>query len=295
MTDQTTVEALRSIGAVISPDNARATQAVYAPQHQLAPFDDVLVERDLGYGPHLRNVLDTFRPAAGADVGEAPRAVVVFVHGGNFVAGDKHVPGSPFYDNVGVWAVRHGFVGITVTYRLAPEFRHPSGIEDLGAVVAWIRGHAGALGADPDRIVLVGASAGAVHVASWLAEQERGQAPIAGAVLLSGLYDLRDVPREPVLNTYYGSVEQIADVSPLPRLAGTDVPLMVAITELDPPGHHRQFLGLAEAVLDGQGTLPRLLYLAGHNHFSEVLHLGTADQTLGRELEAFIGGLGKRG
>jgi acetyl esterase/lipase len=293
--DPTTAAALRRIGAVISPDNARATAAVYAPQHPAQPADDVVVDRDSAYGPHPRNLLDTFRPAQSAADGERRRPVLVFVHGGNFVAGDKHTPGSPFYDNVGVWAARQGFVGITVTYRLAPGSQYPSALEDLSGVVDWIRTHADSLGADPDAVVLMGASAGAVHVATWLAAQEPDQAPVAGAVLLSGLYDLRGLPREPVLNTYYGPVEDLAEVSPLPRLAGTGVPLMVTVTELDPPGHHRQFLDLAQAVLARQGTLPRLLYLPGHNHFSEVLHLGTTDHALGRELRAFVESLGKDG
>jgi fermentation-respiration switch protein FrsA (DUF1100 family) len=118
---------------------------------------------------------------------------------------------------------------------------------------------------------------------------------VAGTVLLSGLYDLRDLPREPVLNTYYGPVEDIAAVSPLPRLASTTVPLMAVVSELDPSGHHRQFLGLAQAVLDRHATLPQLLYLPGHNHFSEVLHLGTADETLGSQLQFFIDSVGKDG
>ena len=45
----------------------------------------------------------------------------MFVHGGGFVAGDKHTPGTPRYELVGAWAARHGWVGVTMTHRLAPE------------------------------------------------------------------------------------------------------------------------------------------------------------------------------
>jgi acetyl esterase/lipase len=41
-----------------------------------------------------------------------PAPVFLFVHGGGFVGGDKHVPGTPMYDHIGAWAVRHGWVGL---------------------------------------------------------------------------------------------------------------------------------------------------------------------------------------
>lgn len=282
MIDAQTAARLRVIGDVIAPDRARATDELYAPRHPATAPQDVLVGRDLSYGDHPRNRLDTFRPATAP---AEPMPVLVFVHGGNFVAGDKHAEGSPFYDNVGTWAARHGMVGITINYRLAPQFQYPTALDDLAGVVGWVRANAADLGADPEHIVLMGASAGAVHVASYLAERSGG---VAGAVLLSGLYDLAGLPREPVLNAYYGPVGDIATVSPLPRLAGTSVPLMVVVSELDPPGHQNQYVQLCQAVLSRQGRLPRMCYLAGHNHFSEVLHLGTDDDALGVELEHFV-------
>ncbi len=41
--------------------------------------------------------------------------MVVFVHGGGFVQGDKGAADAPFYNNFGAWAVRAGFVGVTMT------------------------------------------------------------------------------------------------------------------------------------------------------------------------------------
>ena len=49
------------------------------------------------------------------------------VHGGGFVRGDKYQPGTPAYDLVGAWAVRHGWVGVNMTYRYAPEVQWPAG------------------------------------------------------------------------------------------------------------------------------------------------------------------------
>ncbi len=108
----------------------------------------------------------------------AARPVLVFIHGGGFSRGAKHAPGSPFYDNVGLWAADHGLLGVTINYRLAPQFQWPSGIEDLTLVVAWLKSHASEYGGDPDKIFLWGHSAGAAHVGDFVAQQVTGAADL---------------------------------------------------------------------------------------------------------------------
>jgi acetyl esterase/lipase len=120
-------------------------------------------------------------PAPGAGAGpRAPRPVLVFIHGGGFSRGAKHAPGSPFYDNVALWAVDHGLVGVTINYRLAPQYPWPSGIEDLTQVVAWLKSHIAEYGGDPNKIFLWGHSAGAAHVGDYVAHQATG-APVLPA------------------------------------------------------------------------------------------------------------------
>ena len=67
------------------------------------------------------------------------KPVLLFVHGGGFIAGDKHTEGSPFYSNIGAWAVKNGFTGVNMTYRLAPANPWPAGIEDIRAAVEFIQ------------------------------------------------------------------------------------------------------------------------------------------------------------
>lgn len=288
--DKQTAAKIRNIGNVIAPDRAMATESVYACLHEPALMGDVVVDRDFPYGDHPRHRLDVFSPKAGSTV---PLPVLVFVHGGNFVAGDKHSHGSPFYDNVGAWAVRHGFIGVTLSYRLAPEAQYPSGNDDVNAAVEWLRRNISTMSGDPDHIVLMGASAGAVHVASCIAAADSDESPVAGVILLSGLYDLATVTQRTVLDVYYGPDRELSTVSPLSGLVHSTVPIMMVVAEMDPAEHQRQFLVLAGALLEHNGQLPRMVYLAGHNHFSEVLHLGTDDEMLGTELVSFIAGLGK--
>jgi triacylglycerol lipase len=116
---------LREIGAKI--DGAKTT-ALYAPLFKEATFDDLTVKRDVAYGPHERHRVDIFTSASGSRADKRP--VLVFIHGGGFSRGAKSAPNSPYFDNIGAWAARQGFVGVTLNYRLAPQFQYPAGAED---------------------------------------------------------------------------------------------------------------------------------------------------------------------
>lgn len=101
-----------------------------------------------------------------------PRPVMVFVHGGGFVAGSGR---APLYD--GTAFARDGVVLITVNYRLGiPGFLHlpdapdNRGMLDVLAALHWIRGNATAFGGDPENVTLFGQSAGAVIVGGVLAD-----------------------------------------------------------------------------------------------------------------------------
>jgi triacylglycerol lipase len=143
---------LIEIGRTVDPPK---TAALYAPLQQKEPYADVKVERDIKYGPADRNLLDAFTPEA-ASTG---RPVLIFIHGGGFTTGNKRSNFSnAFYDNIMLWAVKNGFVGVNMTYRLAPASPWPAGAEDVGAAVQWVADNIGARGGDGARIFLMGHS-----------------------------------------------------------------------------------------------------------------------------------------
>ena len=113
--------------------------------------------RDLAYGADARNRLDVFRKA---DTQGAP--VLVFVHGGGFVMGDKRTGARRRSTTTSAtFAALQGWVGVTMTYRLAPAHQFPAGPEDLAAAVALAASaNVAQYGGDPDKIVLSGQSAG---------------------------------------------------------------------------------------------------------------------------------------
>jgi triacylglycerol lipase len=217
--------------------------------------------------------------------------VVVFVHGGGFVGGDKNRPGSLYHDNVAVWAVRRNLVGVTMTHRLAPEFGWPAGAEDVAAALGWVHTNIGAHGGALDRVHLMGTSSGAVHAASFLARPEfhTPDGPgVASASLLSGAYDLPSFDHDR-LRPYFGAdPRRYAELSPLRGLVESPVPILYVVAEFDPPAAQQQAAALVTAHTRCHGRWPAILRLAGHNHFTVTAHLNTPDDELGRHLLAEI-------
>jgi acetyl esterase/lipase len=112
---------------------------------------------DLPYGPHERQTLDFW--AAG---GEGARPLVVIIHGGGWINGDKRLkrpPLAPFLDR--------GVSVAAINYRLAPLDPLPAPVHDAARAIQFLRWKAGALGIDPGRIGLTGTSAGAC-TSMWL-------------------------------------------------------------------------------------------------------------------------------
>src|SRR5579863_2541040 len=236
---------LAELGRVIDPE---ATARLYAPLQPTEPYFGVRIERDLKYGPAARNLLDIFMPQNVT----SGRPVLVFVHGGAFIGGNKRrTPDSPFYDNIMLWAVKNGFIGVNITYRLAPQFPWPAGVEDVAAAVQWVNEKIGERGGDPARIYLMGHSAGAIHVASYVSHPEFSKVKnggLKGAIMVSGIYDLtRRSPNEPERSYFGNDPSRYASESSLPGLLKTEIPLMAVSSELDPPVFVGQLEELKEA------------------------------------------------
>jgi len=160
-----------------------------------APANDSALQETLDVcyfdGPGAQT-LDVFAPK-----GAANRPVVLFVHGGAWMSGDKNFFG--LYRSVGRFFARHGAVAVCVNYRLSPRVKHPEHVKDAARAFAWARAHAGDYGGDRDRILLCGHSAGG-HMVSLLATDEsylnnpvlkltaEDRAAIKGVMAVSGVY-----------------------------------------------------------------------------------------------------------
>ena len=117
--------------------------------------------------------------------GEGPFPVAILVHGGGWGGGDKaivHVPPTaPFTDAKFTW--------ISIDYRLAPKHRWPACIDDVRTAIRWVKEHAAEFKGDPNRIVLVGYSAGG-HLAAYATATADDSTRVQGLVLFAGPTDL---------------------------------------------------------------------------------------------------------
>lgn len=287
---------LRAIGDTFNMETIGATRALLEPQALQPQSVAAAVERDLAYGNDPRHRLDVFHEPAGA--GSDLRPVVVFVHGGGFAMGDKGGADAPFYNNFGAWAVREGFIGVTMTYRHAPAHAWPAGALDVAQAVAWLRANSAQYMGGGSCIVLVGQSAGAAHVAGYLAGHggATGAAPVvAAAVLMSGIYEPDMFERNPMHEVYFGTDrETYPDRSAVLALAATAVPCLFTISEFDPPQFQRQLAAVFAARTAMSGRCPEVQYLAGHNHVSPAMHLGAQSDVVGVRLAGYVRRIARR-
>ncbi len=272
-------DAIAALGTDLGPDILGQCRALFdAEQVALAAVVPVS-QADIAYGPDIRHRLDLYAPP-----GNAPAPILVFVHGGGFLKGDKGSADAWPNANVGRMAAQAGFLGVVINYRLAPDHGWPAGAEDVAAVVGWLKDNAAAHGGDADRIVLMGTSAGAVHVAGYL--KLAGSDAVRAAVLLSGLYGYTPLDQRDTL--YYGDPALYPERMPLEAVAATKRPLLIACAEFDPPRFQAEFLALLQDRLARHGAMPRAFIQSGHNHYSMAMHLGTADRRLADEICAFV-------
>jgi acetyl esterase/lipase len=280
---------LREFGDAFTPEVIGENLKLFAALHEGEPFADVEITCDLCYGDDERHRLNVFQAKGTA---KAARPVLVFVHGGGFIGGDKSMPGMPFYDNLGVWGARHGLVGVNITHRLAPKHPWPAGSEDIATALQWMRQNISAHGGDRQQIFLMGQSAGAAHVAQFLAHarfDSADRSALAGAILVSGLYDTDTMDKNPLFKAYFGEDASLyRERSALPGLAESSVPLLVTLAEFDPLDFKRQYVELLRACLEKKRGLPRLAWLAGHGHLSGILAVNTEHDFLGDRILEFV-------
>jgi len=117
--------------------------------------------RNISYGPHgTWNLLDVYYP----DGTDRPLPTIVSIHGGGYVYGSKEI-----YRRYGMDMARRGFAFINFNYRLAPKWKFPAPLADTNAVLEWVRMNAHRYHLDPERILLLGDSAGAQLTSQYAA------------------------------------------------------------------------------------------------------------------------------
>src|SRR5258705_8797438 len=253
----------------------------------------VSFSRNLSYGETDLHVLDV----ATHDVREmSPRPVLLFVAGESF-AGDNGAPdvAGPMQDQAMCFAARHGMVGVKVNYRPAAANPWPAGAQDVAAAISWVRQNIDLFGGSPDEIVAIGYSAGAFHVASFLAHpklQERDLG-VAGGILVSGIYR-SSADADATEKSYFGAdASKYDERSVFPGILNIQTPVLLAWSALDSPRLVAQGEKLKELLCNSATHCPQTIVLSSRASIASVFggdasggSLTEATLELVREIEA---------
>jgi acetyl esterase len=208
---------------------ARANMAMGAqlgaPPAEVGSIDDSHVDVEGG-----KIAIRIYTPARVTTPGPLP--AILQYHGGGFVLGnlDTHESIARFY------CARAGAVVVSVDYRLAPEHRFPTQVNDSFAALKWVAAHAGNLGVDPARIAVAGDSAGGnLATVMCLLAKARGGPRIACQALVYPVTDFRPGTQY-ASHAEFGVAAQVADSTASPIVA--DVaglpPAVIATAGCDP-------------------------------------------------------------
>jgi len=224
----------------------RAVQSSNASRQSRTPAS-IEVKSDLAYAgtDNLRQKLDLFFPKKRAI--KKPLPLVAFIHGGGWRNGNKRSG----LHRVATFVESGDFVGASIGYRLSSEAIWPAQIHDCKAAIRWLRAHADEFGFDPDRIAVMGSSAGG-HLVAMLGtsgdvkklEGDLGKHQDVSS-RVNCVIDEFGPTNFLTMNDFPGKMDHLAKDSPESKLLGrqiTEVPELVReaspithVTKDDPP------------------------------------------------------------
>lgn len=238
--------------------------------------------------------LDLYLPS-----GPGPHPVVVFVHGGGWRLGDRQQLGGS-YIKLGRRMAAQGLLAVVISYRLAPEFKHPAQVRDVSRALAWTIAHASEYGGDPQRLFAMGHSAGAHLVAlaatdpRWLGEVGQSPVQLKGVIGVSGPYDIENLGR----STLFGGLPMIIpafgrdsavwrDAMPANHLKSPTPPFLLAWADGDPEVVRRHGQRFADALKRARRDVV-VFESTFDDHFSVITDFAGALNPLAEQVMKFI-------
>jgi arylformamidase len=252
-----------AVGPIIQAWGARTADAKAARADCLSA--------DIAYGPKPRQKLDLFRTASN----EAP--LFVFIHGGFWQAVSKDESGfvAP------AWIDRGAHVAV-LDYTLAPEATLPQIVAEVRQGLAFLAKQGPSLGISPRRTVVAGHSAGG-HLAamSQIAADDAPPVPVAGLVLVSGVFELEPIRQSYVNDAVRMTTADAAALSPVRHKPAAPVPLIVVVGENEPVAFQEQSRLMAWT-WRAHGCAVEPMLIPTRTHFDILDDLGTPQSALGQ-------------
>jgi acetyl esterase/lipase len=211
----------------------------------------------------------------------------VSVHGGRWRAGNRTDASSI---KVVPWA-EFGFFAMSIDYRLVGGSPAPAPYLDMRCAIRWLHAHAGDYGVDPDRVYVIGQSAGG-HMVSLAATLGDGAYPKVGgwdsarsdvraAISVAGAYDLNTLSWGNLWTPTSGNVEDLRrEASPMTHVSSATKPMLVIHSDDDRSVPVQQAVDFVEK-LKAAGVTHHFV------HYSDRGHMGITDEVV-KEARAFI-------
>lgn len=214
---------------------------------------------DQPYGNGPRQTLDIWVPENAQASDKLP--VIVFFYGGGWDSGEREN-----YGFAGRALAQKGFVVVIPDYRLVPKAHWPDFLEDSAKAVAWTHLHISGLAGDPDRIALMGHSAGAYNAVmlaldpTWLRSARSDPSIIRGVAGLAGPYDFLPMEKGGSADKAMGKVKPAERTQPIAYSRGDAPPLWLATGDEDTTVRPRNSQNLAAAIEKAGGSAALRIY-----------------------------------
>ena len=235
----------------------------------LTPIGSYNKTADLTYGPLARNQLDVYTPT---DL-HGPAPVVLFFYGGSWNSGARQD-----YRFVGEALASRGIVTVVADYRLYPQVRYPEFLQDAARAAAWTRQQISSYGGDPQRIFLMGHSAGAYNAAmlalddSLLAQVHLAPDSLRGWIGLAGPYDFLPVTN-PVARPVFFYPDSPPDSQPINHVSASAPPALLLASLDDPTVNPQRNTGGLAKKLRASGVAVDEEYFERTDHVTLVAAL----------------------
>jgi acetyl esterase/lipase len=236
--------------------------------------------------PEKKDRLDIYTPekASGAPV-------IVSIHGGALRAGDKSAQ-----TFVGQRFASAGHVTVVVNHRLSPGVVHPAHIEDIAAAVAWVKRNIAKHGGDPQKIFVIGHSAGAYLAAllildpRYLAAHEMAPGDIRGVVPVAGFFyvDRPGVAPDRPKDTWGADVNVWKAASPATYIRRNVPPLLLLYADGDDEWRRKQQDEFATALRERGDNDVEVRMIKGRTHNTVWTEMANGDEDTSRAILQFV-------